>query len=375
MGKNNNIIEINGKRYDARTGAALSSGSTPAASRETAVIIKPAATAPAKPIPVHQPAAAKAGDPSAAKVRVHDAIRAPKHPASHQPQRSKTLMRSAVTKPGPGLKRHVKAHGHTDALIDKPAARLRPKASVRRLDDRRLRHARDTAKSQAVKRFSHAAGPAPQPPTQLPAPAHKPHQLMPDDRPVNTGKQPAKHQQTTADLLERALHNATSHELVFDEPASRRRRLPSKLASVSLVALGLVVLGGFVAYQNIGNVKLRIASSKAGFTASLPDYQPAGYHLGHLNAAPGEVAFDFHSNSDNRAYAITEKISDWNSDALRDGFLASNGQQFQTVETGGRTVFLYGQNAATWVNGGVWYRVQTNGTLSDRQLVQLASSM
>jgi hypothetical protein len=72
---------------------------------------------------------------------------------------------------------------------------------------------------------------------------------------------------------------------------------------------------------------------------------------------------------------LTEKTSAWNSATLRDNFVASNAKTYQTVETGGRTIYLYGQNQASWVNGGIWYQVQSNGALSNHQLVELATSL
>jgi hypothetical protein len=383
VGKNNNIIEINGQRYDATTGVLLSAAAGSAAATAHAPhIVHPTAKATAKPvtarpIPVRhhtpKPIAAQSAK-SRPKHRVHDAIKQAAKPGpSHKPQAAKTLMRSAVQKPATGFKRHTKAHGHTDSLVKQPSVQLQPKASVRRVDSKRLQLARQTPKSQAVQRFGKSHGRAPEPPTELTKPVARPHTAPVHRRPAPEPRQHSK-PQTTADLLERALQSATSHEETLWETPKRRRK-PGKLASISMVAAGLVLLGGFVAYQNIANVKLRVASSRAGFTASLPDYQPAGYHLSHLNYEPGQVALNFHSNSDDRTYAITEKVSGWNSEALRDSFLAASGHSYQTVESGGRTLFLYGQNAATWVSGGIWYQVQSNGTLSDRQLVQLAGSM
>lgn len=382
MGKSN-IIEINGKRYDARTGTLLAASAGLAqhaqSQQHVARVIQPTAQAPKahtsapKSLSAQPEPAPRATTPKL-KVRVHDAVKASKQLSHRKTQPSKTLMRAAVSKPKPTLKRHSKAHGHTDSLVEKPAARLQTKPSVRRIDEKRLRRAQTTPKTQAVKRFSKVTGPAPQPPTQIAPPAAKPHVNLPHGtRPAHAHGKAPKHPRTTADILEQALQSAVSHQQIFE--GSKRRRRPGKLASIGMVAAALTILGGFVAYHNVNDVKLHLASSKAGFTANLPDYQPAGYHLNHLKSAPGEVAINFRSNSDDRSYAVIEKPSAWNSEALRDSFLASAGHSYQTVDAAGRTLFLYGDNAATWVSGGIWYQVQSNGTLSNRQLIELATSM
>lgn len=374
MGKNNNIIEINGKRYDAISGALLSS--TPAQATQhvhPSTVVQPTVKPqPAQSIPILDTTPSQPAKPPA-KTRIHEAARPSKLATTHKPQPAKTLMRSAVQKPGHSLKRRAKAYGHTDALVEKPSTQLQPKPSVHRLNDKRLQHARQISKSQAVSRFSSKLGPAPAPPTELKPVTPPIHRPIHNPTPTQHHK-PHKSPRTTADLLEHALQSATSHEQSAPS-AKKYRRKPSRLTSIAAIALSMALLAGFVAYQNLTSVQLHIASAKAGFAASLPNYQPAGYHLSHLNYSPGTVAINFHSNSDDRAYAITEKTSDWDSDALRDSFLASSGQQYQTVESAGRTLFIYGQNAATWVSGGVWYQVQSNGTLSNRQLVQLATSM
>jgi hypothetical protein len=212
VGKNN-IIEINGKRYDARTGAALSSSSN----YHVGDIVQPAAKATAaKTITIHQPShhdiTPKAKP--ASQVRVHDAIRAPQHPANHKPQRSKTLMRAAVKKPAGSLKRHVKAQSNTDALVDKPSARLQPKSSVHRLDNKRLQHARNIPKSASVSRFSKIPLPttSPDSPVHIPTAARPPAQ-QPQPRAIDSPmpKTAKRQPQTTSDFLERAVQQATSH--------------------------------------------------------------------------------------------------------------------------------------------------------------------
>jgi hypothetical protein len=209
VGKKNNIIEINGKRYDAHTGEPLDG---PAVAERVTMpvtdVARPSRVAVA-PAPVRATAPAQAAPRalSTTKTRVHEAIKAKN--ATRQPQHSRTLMRSTVSKPEQTLKRHAKAQSHTDALLDQPAARLERKASVHRLDDRRLQHASQIAKSQAVSRFSRPHGPAPNPPVHLPTRAPKPV-----DFPVShlsALHAPARELHALDELVEHALEQATSH--------------------------------------------------------------------------------------------------------------------------------------------------------------------
>jgi hypothetical protein len=334
--KNNNIIEINGQRYDATTGVAL-----------------------------------KRSPPNNAKPAVPGTIRQPaKHSLSHKPAASSTLMRQAVQKPGPGLKRRFKAQGDTDSLARQALDSIVANASLRRLDIKRLQDAKKVAKSQFVSHFSATtattAAASYMPPTTPP----KPGASTPA---VHTLAGPAKRPKTTADLLERAVQQATSHQEL--PPGRTRHNRAKRNAGIGAAVVLSVLLLVVVVTQNLSNVRLQMASAKAGFSAGLPAYQPAGYSLGQLNYSDGVVAAQFHSNSDGRRYTITQKRSSLDDASLRDGFVVSADARYQAVETGGLTIYLYGNHNATWINGGIWYVVQANDSFSDRQLIELATSL
>jgi hypothetical protein len=305
----------------------------------------------------------------ATNVNKNHNVSKPKHKKPHAPQPATTLMRHAVAKPKASLKHRVKAVGHLDHTPTATALMTKPSAHT--LDSQRLRHAKQVAKSPAISRFGKIL---PSVPSGASLPMSQPLSIQP--RPAN--KKPLRPPTTTAELLQRALEGATSHQ----QP--RQKHLPARLAkrvaerritSISIMAASTAVLIGFVLYANLTAIQLQMASSKAGFTANLPGYQPVGYRFAHLNYSPGNVAMRFQSNSDSRTYAISEKLSAWDSQTLRSDFVAGLGQDYQTVETAGHTLYVYGHNNATWVNSGIWYQIKSDGALSVHQLVQLASSM
>jgi hypothetical protein len=349
VGKNNNIIEINGKQYDARTGAPLSaSHSNPHANHHQA-------TETVKPI-VHKP-------------QMSDVIRHPaKHVKGHPTQSSKTLMRHTVHKPDPSAKKHFKANGHTDKLVAKSAADIAQKSSVHAVDGKRAKHAARVEKSNLITRFSDTV--AAQPPLLMSAPSAT---LTAPAIPLTSS---AAEQPDTATLLQHALDNATSH--TEKHPHSKKAKSPKlsrKITGLSAMALSIAVLIGVVGTQATTSLKLHMASAKAGFAVAVPGYKPDGFSVGKLNYSTGVAAIHFTSNSDKRSYALTEQVSEMNSAALRDNFITSQQAPYQTIETAGRTVYLYGQHNATWVSGGVWYQLQGAGALSDHQLVEIAKSL
>lgn len=198
MRKNNNIIEINGQRYDAKTGAVLSQASPGQASA------KPTAAA-------HHPQAAA---PAVAR-------RSSKQHSPHQPAAAHTLMRQAVKKPQASLKRQVKAQGQIDALAERPLARLTTKKSIGQLDAERLRHAKQIHRSRLISHFpAFTAGDVIKVRTAL-APTEAINQAsIPAKQPATHARRP----KTTAELLDQAVQRATSHLEPPPKPARRRLR-------------------------------------------------------------------------------------------------------------------------------------------------------
>lgn len=346
MSKNNNIIKINGKRYDARTGANLSHPSSDHKKSASTSQVKHPAPHRSKPDVSRPPGRVDRG---------------------HKPKHSKTLMRHAVKKPGPYAKdKHIRAQGPSDIVLP-PLADVVVGKSAKRVDTTKLAHAKKVPKSHLISHFSDVT-------SDVNSSAEIPSQI-PNETTTSTAIKAKNHNkskpQTTAELLEHAVSQAKSHEEPAPKVKSRHKR-KTRAALASVVAVAFIA---FVGYQELPNMKLNIASARAGFSASLPDYKPAGFSMDKLSYSSGVVATKFTSNSDARNYTLTQKASTWDSLALKENFLTSTTEDFTISESGGRTIFLYGNGNATWVNGGVWYIIQSDGSLSDHQLVELAKSV
>lgn len=205
MGKKQNIIEINGRRYDAHTGVALDHAGPAAPStvvKPIAIKHTPSETV-VKPVkrPDHHKVSRQAARPA----------------ARHKQQHSKTLMRRAVHKPGASLKRHIKVQSDISALVEQPSLRIVPKLSFNIANPKRLELANKIKRSESIKHFnfnqqSYAAykvnvtvkKPAPQPAA---IPKTVPRQAAPD----------------LDDIFERAIQNATSHLEPAPQKAKKRR--------------------------------------------------------------------------------------------------------------------------------------------------------
>lgn len=367
MSKNKNTIKINGHLYDAVTGDRIDGASKPVTHQSVKSVdgvvapqvihpSKPKPSAPPRPV-THAPAATS--KPSLGHRQPHHVATAVKH---HAPQHSKTLMRHVVKKPS--TTKHLKAQGSI-AVSAKSSHQITAKSSAHVISDQRLHHAKRVSKSTHISRYGATV-----------ASAENRHPSSP--KPGAIKVQPVAHhaapkQSAHAELMEQAIKRATSHhQPKHRKPLSRRQQIAgySALVVVSVAFLGILVT------QSSAGIQLRVAANKAGFAASAPAYKPAGFRMDDMYYSAGQVAMHFKSNSDQvRSYSITQKTSSWDSSTLRDTFVAPADRNFKVVSDSGLNVFVYGDGNATWVNDGVWYQVQANSTLSDRQLVDIAKSL
>lgn len=250
----------------------------------------------------------------------------------------------------------------------RPASAIARKHSVVHVDPGRLERAKSIVKHNAVRRFQlprtgrepvvravHPVG------GHVPVIAVRPQPLTPQLR-----SRPAQR----PDIFEAAIARAKSHE----QPLQKRRPHRRRLTNVLAVAAVFVVLGSFIAYLNLPNIQLHIASVEAGFRASMPSYHPTGYALrGGIHHQGGTISMRF--TSGDSSYQVTEQSSNWDSQGLLDNTLALAGPH-KTIEKNGRIIYVYGDGAnATWVTGNVRYDITGNASLSADELATIAASI
>lgn len=275
----------------------------------------------------------------------------PKHAINH-PQKSKILMRPAVKKPTLSVAQPTK----------KPA---KPVIAV--THSAREARAQTIVKSTSISRFhrsSHSIELAHKDPVQAPT----------NPESTSWAQRVEDHYPVLSQLdkrLEQAIADASSH---LQQLPSRKKRLrPAHFAASTCAVL---LLAGFFAFQNVPNLQMRLAASKAGFSAQLPDYQPAGFSVnGPIQTEPGRVVVNFKSSTDNRFFSVKQQASEWNSSALLSNHIKNDKTNLRTFETEGKTIYVYGESNASWVSGGVWYEIAGDARLSEDQLQRIASSL
>ena len=287
------------------------------------------------------------------------------------PEKSKTLMRAVVNKPIDDHKHKLVAQS-TIEPDDLPSTNaVIAKSILNSVDDDRLSRAKTSPRSQLISRFG--------PPStnsyddqDISVPQPSPTQTPKVDPKLTHGTQPSMN------IFETSLMQASAEaQPPLALPKKKSKSRSHKHLSVGLaVILAVMLVGGLFGYTNLNKINLYIASSKAGFQATTPSYSPSGYGLASVSSESGIIQTSYHSTSDSRTYSISEKPSNWDSNSLLNNYVLNvAGQNYETIHDSGRTIYIYSSRDATWVNNGIWYIITGNNSLSDQQLIQLATTM
>jgi len=347
------VIELNGQKYDALTG---------------------------NPVALTNKQAISGPKQLDGFVRRHPSPSRPATTVAHDvhkgTSKSQTLMRSGVKKPV-----STKIHATTAAPVVSAAPAVH-EPRLGSIKPGRVIRAGHVSKSNLIRKFSEGT---PQLKNEIVAvkPAPIESRATPTTHSAHAAVTAAhSHTVAKANPFQTAVDQAVSH----NQPRAKKPKVHHRVAKrlhvsprlVSFVSVSVVTLaiGGVIAYQNFPELSMRIASAKSGLRAHLPGYQPAGFAMaGPIKYAPGEVTLNYKSHSDERSFDVVQRSSAWNSEALLENYVVPTKQPYQTFEAGGRTIYIYDSNKATWVDGGVWYHIDGKTNLNSDQLLRIASSL
>ncbi len=349
---NQNILEVNGKRYDAATGRLLDDNATKA------------------PIHPHPSTGVILDGVSKKTSVVVRSTHTTAHTVHQKSQKSKTLMRTAVKKP---------AHPtHKSPIAPKAQTSKEHVLLLQQPTQERQVRAEQIKKSSFISKFGSKASTLVTKTSVLnvqPAPARSSE--APETSMLHVHREvPA----ATSSPFSRAIEEATSHtqprlkKIRAHHKIAHKLKISPKMLNAGTAVFAVLLLGGFFAYQNVPNFAMRVASTKAGVSGNLPSYHPSGYSLnGPIQFKPGQIIISYRSVSDSRTFSVVQRRSSWNNEALLANYVGTNGP-YQSYQDKGRTIYMYGNGNATWLDSGIWYQIQNNASLSVDQVLRLASS-
>ncbi len=337
------VIRLQGKAYDAVTGALVAD----AVKTSKKPAVRHATVAKLPSTSVH-----------------HSTIN---HLKAHAAQPSRTLMRRAVKKPGQSLKRQVHVQG---ALTRPLPATIAVKHSAAQVDTERLRKAQEVPKHQRVNRFGvptevslkFADIPVRQAPDTIPS----------NDPPVTPPPTPTN---KPTDIFEHAMHNATNFIDISAHRAHFKKVTRRHMLSAASGTLALLLIAGFAAYQNTPGLQLKLAGFRAGIATATPDFGATGFAYNGATADHSRLVIGLKNASG--SYQLSEQKTNWSGQDMISQVSAvdASGQaNYSTMQAAGNTVYRFGSTQATWVKDGIWYQVNGNQSLTDKQLAALVQN-
>lgn len=342
-----NVLQMNGKAYDAVTGRRID-GLVP-------------------PKKATLKAAATSASPAASKVSAK--ARQTNHAAYRQPQHAQTLMRRAVKKPTTGLKKQLHVH---QAISHAPAQTIAVKHVASHVDSTRLRRAESTEKHAQVSRFN---PPSVVPVTFTAVPVKHAPQDIPGTEPPTPVVPPPTPTNTPPDIFEQAIANATHFVDVAEHKTHFKKKARRHALTMTAGVFALLMLGSFLTYQNTPTLQVKVAGVVAGVSTRMPDFKAAGFSYEGVSGSGTKVVYRFKSSLAH--YQLIEQTTNWTGQEMIDqvSSVAANGTPNYTILTvGKRTVYKFNDRHATWVANGTWYQVHGSQPLSDSQLTALVQN-
>jgi len=309
----NEIVTINGQRYNAITGMPLDTAKT-----STVSAVKP---------------------PSASGI--HSA-----------PQKSQTLVRRATKKPPVSIaSRLARQPGRSmDIARSSKIARFAPhpvKPPVK------------VTPTPDVAATTHPV-------------VKKVHQQLHNAKQAVTTAQVPK---SSKDIKHEAIVAALAKPTVKTPKKSFFRR-HSRFINIFSIGAIIIIIGVYFTYLNMPNLSVQVAAQQAGINATYPDYRPDGYRLdGPVTYNDGQVTINFTANTGSSTFTLKQAKSSWDSSAVLDNIVRKKvGEKYITNQERGLTIYTYDGNAA-WVNAGILYTINGNAPLSSEQIRHIATSL
>jgi hypothetical protein len=383
-----NVIEINGRKYDAQSGKLLDDSkakapvSNPIPTSSNSQVIdgvqrsntQSTTREIAKPVSHKPEIKPKSTTPNTSR-RVVDGFR-------KKTQKSTTLSRKVVKNP------HKNAPNiHAKSLPNAPVSSVPvtpEKSSIfKKVPDARLARAMSQKTSSVISKFSKdisAVKPVINHNLKVKQPEN--HQKL-----ATSNKSIVEQSNLQKQVFQHSISNQTTHrndavniEKKVTTPVHKKvaHTVARKRYMTGLVAacFAFLLLGGFIAYQRIPQLAVKVAARQAGFNAKVPSAIPSGFSFkSPVKAEKDSLTIAYNSNTDSRNFVVTQKPTTWTSESLLSSFLVNSKRQYQTYYDKGLTVFVYDTSNATWVDKGIWYTIETDGSLSSEQILSIASSI
>jgi hypothetical protein len=191
---------------------------------------------------------------------------------------------------------------------------------------------------------------------------------------------------TARELKDQAIKKAMAEAVVApekNEKSKKKKKTDNKIhfgfgrvmLALACAAAAVFAIVYFV-NLNMPDISLRVAAMQTGINASYPNYIPRDYNVSSITSEDGKITMEFQNSTTDDKFTLIEEASSWDSNALMTNFVkGAYGDNYTVIREQGLTIYVSGSNAA-WVNGGVVYKIDTDsGSLTNKQIKSIATSL
>ncbi len=157
-------------------------------------------------------------------------------------------------------------------------------------------------------------------------------------------------------------------------PQAATKAGPARPTAVVMTVIGLALLGAFLWQVNATDIQVKLASLRAGLTASVPGFVPGGWSKAQsLKASEGGVSYEL--VKDGKALKVEQQKSDWDSQAVLEQYVLRRSTDYLALQSQGLTIYMYGDNQAAWVNQGTFYTLSGDHGIEQDDIIRMATSL
>lgn len=157
-------------------------------------------------------------------------------------------------------------------------------------------------------------------------------------------------------------------------PEAATKTGPARPTAVVMTVIGLALLGVFLWQVNASDIQVKLASLRAGLTASVPGFVPGGWSGAQsLKASEGGVSYEL--VKDGKTLKIEQQKSDWDSQAVLEQYVLRRSTDYLALQSQGLTIYMFGDNQAAWVNQGAFYTLSGDHGIEQDDIIRMATSL
>lgn len=197
---------------------------------------------------------------------------------------------------------------------------------------------------------------------------------------------PTVSKMTAKELKDQAIKKALANAAKITNENEQVQKDDGKTATKMHFGIGRIMLAiscataavfAIIYFVNINmpDISMRVAAMQTGIEASYPSYIPKDFTMSSISSEENKIILKFKDTSNNE-FSLIEENSTWDSNALLTNFVKNAyGDNYSIIREQGLTIYV-NDEGATWVNGGILYKIENpNGLLSKQKISLIAVSL